>query len=589
MSAAARAPGSRHVWLALLALFFAAKLAIVLWGADRGLDIGDDGVFLFSLNDPASAPPLFEFYKLLALFDPPPRFDLVEIRIARVVAELAATFALAAAVFAWARLRFPESARDGFARFALFASLGSLLGVGARGFGYNDATNVASFAACAALFRTITVPAEARARRLAWAATAGFALGFQLFVKFPPALLLFPIGATGILALVRADGRARAAALAAFVAGAAAAIGCFVAANGGVEPLVAKWREAQTLNRDAGYGIGQILSVYYYNDYASHVNGLRLVIAFGFVFAALRRLLRGRSDAADWALTAALLAGGAALAWGASTLHAPNVHPTLIAFFCLVLLLASITAAMAAWARRETDRIAAVAPLLLLLVLPFVLIVGTNVALTLKLPAHAAPLFLLLAISLPSVSALGLRRFAATASASLLLLTAAVFAEHQIHRPYGLPSPLYEQTERTPLLPELRVDRATRQLVEDLHARLIEAGFAPGDPLVALDFMPGLVYAVGGRSPGFPFYAFDKPAQNCWALERAKLDRPPFLLLGQDMLAAQHACIRSFEFPEQFRRVAVLRNPYEAPIRYFFGAPPMPYLQVFAPLADAPN
>jgi hypothetical protein len=53
------------------------------------------------------------------------------------------------------------------------------------------------------------------------------------------------------------------------------------------------------------------------------------------------------------------------------------------------------------------------------------------------------------------------------------------------------------------------------------------------------------------------------------------------------MLVAQHACIRAFEFPEQFRRVAVLRNPYEAPIRYFFGAPPMPYLQVFAPRPDA--
>ena len=83
------------------------------------------------------------------------------------------------------------------------------------------------------------------------------------------------------------------------------------------------------------------------------------------------------------------------------------------------------------------------------------------------------------------------------------------------------------------------------------------AGFEPGDPVIALDFMPGLVYAVGGRSPGFPFYVFDKPEQNCWAIER--IDRPtsvPFLLLGQDMLVEQHACIHAFAFPEEFRFVA---------------------------------
>ena len=110
------------------------------------------------------------------------------------------------------------------------------------------------------------------------------------------------------------------------------------------------------------------------------------------------------------------------------------------------------------------------------------------------------------------------------------------------------------------------------------------AGFEPGDPVIALDFMPGLVYALGGHSPGFPFFAADKPAQNCWAIERAPEAATPFLLLGQDMLLEQHACIRAFAFPEDFRLVAVLRNPYEGAIRYFFGGPPMPYLRVFAPV-----
>lgn len=575
----------RRSVLASLGVLFVAKLAVSLAGADRGLDIGDDGVFLLALNEPATAPPLFEFYKLLTHVDPPLRFDVVGIRLLRIAAELVATLALARAVFVWARPRFPGFAERGFLAFVSIASLGTLLSVGARGFGYNDATNFVVFLACACLFRLLALPSGpgARAARYVWSAAAGFAIGFQLFVKFPPAFLL-AVAALGVVWLPRGSARTRLAGSAAMAAGAAAAIGLFVSSNGGVAPLVTKWKDAAELNRIAGYGIREILSIYYWNDYGSHVNGLRLWVCFAAVFALARWLLRRRSDASDLALTAALVAGACVLAWGAWTFHAVNVHPSLIALFCLVLLLAPVTwvLGLVGW-RSEVPRGEAFGPLLLLLALPFVAILGTNVALTLKLPAHAAPVFLMLAISLLLLASQGYPRFAATALTLLAVVTSAVFVEHQVFRPYGLPSPIYAQTLATPLLPGLRVDRATRALLEELHERMSEAGFRPGDPVIAFDFMPGLVYAIGGRSPGLPFFAFDKPAQNCWAIERAKLDERPFLILGQDMLVEQHACIRAFAFPEEFRLVATLRNPYEAPIRYFFGGPPMPYLRVFAP------
>jgi hypothetical protein len=320
------------------------------------------------------------------------------------------------------------------------------------------------------------------------------------------------------------------------------------------------------------------------------VNTLRLWGSFGLTFAVARWWLRRSRDACDRALAAALVVAGAVLAWGAWTFHAVNVHPSLVYLFCLVGLLAPVawTLGLRTWrppaAHPEQRRGEALGPLLLLLALPLVAILGTNVALTLKLPAHAAPVFLMLVITLAQLARAGLRRFAATALALLALATSAVFVEHQVLRPYGLPSPLYAQAHATPLLPGLRVDSATKKLLEDLHRQMTAAGFEPGDPVIALDFMPGLVYAVGGRSPGFPFFAFDKPAQNCWAIERAGRDELPFLILGQDMSLEQHACIRAFAFPEDFRLVGALRNPYEAPIRYFFGGPPMPYLQLFAPV-----
>jgi hypothetical protein len=166
----------------LLGLLFLAKLAVALWGVDRGFDLGDGGFFLLNLNRPGESAPLFEFYKLLALLDEPPHFDVVGSRLLRLATELAATLALAGGVFSWARVRFPNVRAAGFAHFLVFVLLGSLLTAGARGFGYNDATNLVTFCACAALFRLLSLPEAAAAARLRWGLAAGFARGFQLFV-----------------------------------------------------------------------------------------------------------------------------------------------------------------------------------------------------------------------------------------------------------------------------------------------------------------------------------------------------------------------------------------------------------------------
>jgi hypothetical protein len=576
-------------WLAAGAVLFLAKLGIVAFGLDRGLDIGDEGLFLAALNDPSQVPLHVAFYGLLARFDPPLRFDFLDIRRLRLGVDLAATLVLAHAVFAWARTRWPEVAARGLAPFLATAALGSLLTVGARGFGYNDATLLVVCVAAACMFRVLAAPASNAA--LGFAAAAGFAIGFQLFVKFPASLLLLATAGIGSARLPRVPARRRLALAASVAAGCATAIVLLVASIGPAD-FERKWRDAQELNRVADYGVRDILAVYLWHDYASHVNGLRSAAAAVVAFAAARRALRGRRDRTDLSLAAALWAGAAVLAWGAQRLHAPNVHPTLIILFCSTLLLAA--AAWALLARRASADGAGPEPghgerwlpLLLLIALPFFAMVGTNVALTLKLPTFVAPLFVLFAVALPELSRAGLRRFAGSALLLLAGTTTAVAVEHQLVKPYGLPSPLWTQTEETPLLPGLRVDPATRSFLESVHGRMTAAGFEPGDPVIAFDFMPGLVAALGGRSPGLPFFVFDRPAQNCWTIERAALSEPPFVLLGQDMLIEQRDCIRAFRFPEDFRFVGALRNPYEAPIRYFFGGPPMPYLRIFAP-ADA--
>jgi len=117
-----------------------AKVLLVLWGVNRGFDLGDGGFFLLNLNRPAESPPLFEFYKLLLLLEPRPRFDAIDARLIRIAVEAVATLALVHGVWVWARARATGAAGAGFLGLLLFTGLGTFLSVAAREFGYNDAS-----------------------------------------------------------------------------------------------------------------------------------------------------------------------------------------------------------------------------------------------------------------------------------------------------------------------------------------------------------------------------------------------------------------------------------------------------------------
>ena len=157
--------------------------------------------------------------------------------------------------------------------------------------------------------------------------------------------------------------------------------------------------------------------------------------------------------------------------------------------------------------------------------------------------------------------------------------------QHHVREPYGVAQPIHRQVHPAPGGSGLRVDRGTQVFLEQLSARLADTGFRPGDPVVALDFMPGLVHFLGGRSPGFPFYHFDpeRMGLNCLAIRRAALEGPPFLILGQPMLREQAACFEGFRFPDDFRDLGVLGNPYERVHPRFFGGPRFPYVHLYGP------
>jgi hypothetical protein len=368
--------------------------------------------------------------------------------------------------------------------------------------------------------------------------------------------------------------------------GALGAVAGFVAANGGVAPLRAKLMGAAEVGALAGYDPLAMVRQSLVLEVWSAVNLGVLAAAFGLAWLVLRRCL---GASLDRAFAGSCLVGAVALAATVGPLHAAFASAPLTAFSCAVAF-ASLALLAVAWRGRAGEAAGparGLAPELLLLALPLAAFAGTNVPLVWRLPSHALPAFV--AIALLSLDLRERRgRTASYAAVALLLaaVTSAVFVRHHVLSPYGLRAPLYEQTHVDPGLPGLRVDLATHRFLSEVAATFAQAGFEPGDPVVAMDYMPGLVFYLGGRSPGFPFFAFDRVAMNCFNLNRSGLAAPPWLVLGREPSEAQRACVEVFDFERDFRPLRTLRFPYEEAYAGF-GGHGISHVTLFAPRARA--
>lgn len=578
----ARARSGCALPLVLLAIVV-LKLSVALWAVDRGYEMGDEGFLLLNLNRPASSPGFFEFYKLLLLFEDPPRIGVVHARLLRIGVELLGSLVLVGGVYAWARRRVFAERAPAFS-FVAFCLLGSFLSAASRSFSYTDATNLCVFSAAGGLFFLASRTREGRVGRggaLA-ACGVGFVSGFQVFVKFPSALALVPLVGLALGVLFRglaARERVRLAGLAGL--GLLSAVALFLAANGGLAPLVAKFRGAAAMGALAGYEpLGMLWRYVVFETWTAVSLCIAALVFAGWVW------LRCGDRSPDRATSGGLWVAAAVLVVPVVLFHPPftpaplTYLAALLGFLCLALGVLWHRA----WPHRGEPegpgRAEAFLPLLLLLALPLAAFAGTNVPFALRLPSHVLPLFVAVA-----VPAWDLRRSLPRAHRTLVVLlvavTCLVFVRNQVLEPYGLRRPVYEQTQPVEGLP-VRVDYATARFLEGVASSLEEAGFRAGDPVIAFDYMPGLVFYLGGRSPGFPFYVFDNPWLNCFHLERAELDRTPFLVLGRPMSEAQRACIEAFDFPADFRLVQTLRFPYEE-VYASFGGRGISHVSLYAP------
>jgi hypothetical protein len=139
-----------------------------------------------------------------------------------------------------------------------------------------------------------------------------------------------------------------------------------------------------------------------------------------------------------------------------------------------------------------------------------------------------------------------------------------------IYYPDGIAVALTKQTVPTAIgAPPtmLLLDEANHNFIEETRSILQHNGFKTGDDIIGLFDMPGLVFAVGGKSPGCPWYfsAPSKAEANSYFLKAVapKRIRSAFVITKGDGVKATVLLQQAgLNFPEGYILAGSMMTPY---------------------------
>jgi hypothetical protein len=208
----------------------------------------------------------------------------------------------------------------------------------------------------------------------------------------------------------------------------------------------------------------------------------------------------------------------------------------------------------------------------LLVILPFAGAFGSTNPIYLNSSLQAPLWFAAATLPLLAGGRLGLISTGLLLVACSGIATAQLF-NGQIAHPYSMTSDLRTQTTPTSIGQSgsvLLLDAPNAHFIQATQEILKKNGFQPGGDIFAFFNLPGLVYAVGGRSPVIPWYFgriyVNNPVEeiyirNAGALRRARAwvitqaDAPGF---------RQHYLNADLNFPDGYVEVGILKNPATA-------------------------
>ena len=207
--------------------------------------------------------------------------------------------------------------------------------------------------------------------------------------------------------------------------------------------------------------------------------------------------------------------------------------------------------------------------LLLLFIIPIVVAFGTNNLIYMQILLSCfvwVPIFIFISYRIPSKNA---KTFTFFGVAGICLLSLHYSAYSLKELPYGLYGNLADQVYLTNVNgTNLYLDSTSKMIIDETKVQLRKCGFQSNDYLVSLTDVPGLTYAVGGRSPSCPWYfgyynGSDKFADFC--LKLSPEVKSQFILLthfvGQKNGFVESQLQNYFtDFPERYQKCGEIKQ-----------------------------
>lgn len=624
--ASPRAPSKWSVRPAALVLcaFTALCCGLLIWGAGRGYELTDEGLVLLHYADASKG--MRAYGALVSSLFGGAVPDVHVLRLMRLALVAGSAIALAEGARRW--LLGQQMARGGLdgaltLHCAVFMATAVTYAASPQVLSYNTLNHACLVASAGLLLCGLAQRDRDGSNWPAFScllALAGSAGGLQVFVKFPSGLACAGL-TTMVLVGHRLGGGGRGVhrALASYAAGASLSALLFFTCVESPASWFGHFTEGVSTATSATHSPGRILGRYWWSLQLDLVRvPTRYAAALALAFTAGAWSAQRRTRPVGWLRLGPVVVGLAALACYASgawsgalrglaahtsyrssvTVVADPSHPLQALLWMLAAaaagdLVVRLAARLGGWMRSSEStgrvgawrrRVAPVAVLLFLLLLPLAGSFGTNTRLLSHAAHHLAPWTIVVAWLATRMA----RRAGVVWHPRVILLLFAAVVQLQVIigfalLPWRLPGRLAEQTvavSGSRPLESVRVDATSARFFSELvRALRDEGGMRPGDPLLPMFDLPGLVQALDGRYPTtIPEIGGNWDAGRLRYLQEvpdATRDRM-FLLVESIDEARAHALLdeAGYGFPDDYVELTCCPNPYT-------GA----WLTVYAPRA----
>lgn len=566
-------------------------LSILWWGLQRGFDIMDEGFYLVLAQAPTQFPALSSFHHLLSVIPEMTSCRVIDFRIAQVISQLIASLVLSVAYMMWMqRLRIVDK-KLLFAAGILFSCIGNLLVFAKYPFSlsYNSLTGMFLFAATGLIFIGALANDIFVQRLIVF--VAGFIAGWCLFVKFtsfglyvPCALILIPcIGYKNAFRAVIF-----------FLLGAAFSLGCFVCAFG----------LRAVISTESIYAFDYLISnptlhssllQAYGKSFVDMVLHCQLVIIVIVSLCALYAIFSATRLKALPSVTRqvfnslAVVLVSVFLYW--LTIFGYLKHDLYTAhvfyFFQLgiVLLIVARSFQTSAHLMRQTKLTLFCLVNLTIIILPLICAFGTSNPLLYQGTIYLSATFL----SVFGLSALLSKWTNNPLILPLSMTVTTAFAVFQfydgfVRHPYALGDSLTHDTTPVNLrnLRGLKVSPAMSNFLTELDSKMRKNGYQAGDLILGFYNMPGLVYALDGRSQRLGWFSSFAGYEKFNVHFLSQLELAPgqrvFLLTGWNLPKSLIEGLSrvGVHYPNDFEKVGQLKSPWQ--IGLLDGKPDPNYL-----------